>query len=184
VSTHSVVAITFCLWVVSVGVVWGQQCTQQQLHDEFFTDPTTRNYISCASDANLAGPTTSDQCVLNLFNAPCTNNAACKVDNIMTLEAIMETIVNTAELETLARSAVANDQARRAQLSWLLQVPAYNMAKGSNQGKWKNVFTSADAPTTNAAITAAQQKNAPRSQSVCGRPGTLSDVSLGLRGTP
>jgi hypothetical protein len=180
-----VVAITFCLWVVSVSVVWGQQCTQQQLHDEFFLDNTIRNYVSCASDGNLANPaTTSDTCVLGKFNAPCTNNANCKVDNILTTAAIMETIVVASELETLARATPANDQARRAQLGWLLQVPSYNMAKAQSQQKWKNVFTPADSAATNAAIDAAKLKDAPRSQSVCGRVGTLSDVSLGLRGTP
>jgi hypothetical protein len=179
-----VVEITFYLWVASVGVAWGQQCTQQQLHDEFFLDSTTRNYVSCASDGNLAGTTTSDQCILNLFNAPCTNSPACKTDNVMTTAAIMETIVASDELEKLARATPANDQARRAQLSWLLQVPTYNMAKGVNQQKWKNVFTSADSGVTNAAIDAAKLKDAPRSQIVCGRVGTLSDVSLGLRGTP
>jgi hypothetical protein len=177
----AVVLLVFTLWLPGTGDA--QQCTQQQLHDEFFLDSTTRNYVSCASDGNLAGPTTSDQCVLNLFNGPCTA-AACKVDNVMTTAAIMETIVNSGELETLARSAVANDQARRVQLSWLLQVPTYNMAKNVNQQKWKNIFTPADSGATNAAIDAAKLKDAPRSQVVCGRAGTLSDISLGLRGTP
>jgi hypothetical protein len=180
-----VVVITFCLWVVSAGGVWGQQCTQQQLHDEFFLDTTTRNYVTCASDGNLANPaTTSDTCVLDKFNAPCTNNANCKADNVMTTAAIMETIVVSDDLEKLARSAVANDQARRVQLSWLLQVQTYNMAKNVNQQKWKNVFTAADSGPTNAAIDAAKQKDVPRSHVVCGRVGTLSDVSLGLRGQP
>jgi hypothetical protein len=178
------VLLMFTLWLPGTGEA--QQCTQQQLHDEFFLDATItqRNYVSCASDGNLAGPTTSDQCVLNLFNAPCTNNANCKAENVMTSAAIMETIVNSDDLEKLARSAVANDQARRVQLSWLLQVDTYNMANNVNQKKWKNVFTSADSGATNAAIEAAKLKDAPRSQSVCGRVGTLSDVSLGLRGTP
>jgi hypothetical protein len=176
------VFLLFLLGIPAIGDT--QSCSQSTLNSEFMTDPTTRNYVSCASDGNLANPaTTSDTCVLGLFNSPCTA-AACKVDNVMTTAAIMETIVVSDDLEKLARSAVANDQARRVQLSWLLQVQTYNMAKNVNQQKWKNVFTSADSAATNAALDAAKLKDAPRSQLVCGRVGTLSDVSLGLRGQP
>jgi hypothetical protein len=179
----AVALLVFALWFP--GTANAQTCGQSQLHDEFFLDNTIRDYVSCSSDRNLANPaTTSDTCVLDKFNAPCVNHANCKVDNILTTAAIMETIVDPAELEKLARATPANDQARRAQLSWLLQVPSYNMANAQSQQKWKNVFTSADSGVTNAAIVAAKLKDAPRSQIVCGRVGTLSDVSLGLRGTP
>jgi hypothetical protein len=177
------VLLVFVLWLPGTGEA--QQCLQQQLHDEFFLDSTTRAYATCSTDGNLANPaTTSDSCVLDKFNSPCVNNANCKVDNVLTTATIMETIVASDELEKLARATPANDQARRAQLGWLLQVPTYNMAKAQSQQKWKNVFTPADSGVTNAAIDAAKLKDAPRSQVVCGRAGTLSDVSLGLRGTP
>jgi hypothetical protein len=162
-----------------------QQCTQAVLNTEFMTDPTQRAYSTCASDGNLAGTTTNDSCVLAKFNEPCTNNAACKVDNVLSREAIMETIIDSAELEKLATSTAPADVARKTQLGWLLQIATFNMAKAPNQQKWKNVFAApaGASPITNAAINAAQLKDAPRSQIVCGRQATLDDVSCGLRGT-
>lgn len=177
---------TTLVWiVVALALPLGalaQTCQQAVLNTEFLTDPTARGYVSCATDGNLSGPNVSDQCVLNFFNALCTDNAACKVDNVLTREAILETLIDSAELEKLSRSTVANDVARKSQLDWLLQASPYNLAKAPTQQKWKNVFTPADSPITNGAINAAQLKNAPRSQIVCHRGGTLSDVSCGLRG--
>jgi len=149
-----------------------QQCTQTQLNTEFTTDPTARTYATCVDDV----------CVLDKFNAVCTD-ATCKVDNVLSREVILETIINSGELETLANSTAPADLARHRQLGWLLQATYYNMNKGSNQSKWKNVFPAGSSPNTNAAINAAQQKNAPRSQIVCGRAGTIDDISCGLRGT-
>jgi hypothetical protein len=174
-------------WALLLGLLWGgaasaQQCTQSQLNTEFMTDPTARTYQACAADGNLAGPNVDDACVLQRFNTPCTDNAACKVPNMLTREQILQTIIDPADLEKLARSTVANDVARKSELDWLLQGTAWDMSKAHNQQLWKNVFTSNDSPTTNGNINNAQLKDAPRSQIVCGRPGTLSDVSCGLRG--
>lgn len=171
--------LSVLLLLLAVTTAHTQQCTQQQLNSEFTVDPTARAYNTCTGF-----PSGDDQCVLDKFNAPCINNTACKVDNILTLENIFQTIIDSAELEKLARSTVANDVARKSQLDWLTHIQSFNMAKAPWQQKWKNVFTPADSPNTNAAINAAQQKDAPRSQIVCGRPATLCDVSLGLRGQP
>jgi hypothetical protein len=165
-----------------VGVASAQQCTQTQLHDEFFLDTTSRNYVSCTTDGNLAGANVSDTCVLGFFNAPCTNNAACKVPNIMTREEILQKIIDAGELETLYRSTAPNDVARKGQLDVLINGTTFDMSKAPIQQLWKNVFAQASSPLTNTAIQAAQQKDAPRSQIVCGRVGTLTDVSCGLRG--
>lgn len=174
-------------WALLLLALWAsyshaQQCAQATLNTEFMSDPTQRQYSACASDGDLAGLQVSDTCVLEKFNALCTGNAACKTDNVMTREAILETIIDSAELEKLSRSTNANDVARKSQLDWLLQASPYNMAKAPNQQKWKNVFTPADSPLTNTAINNAQQKDAPRSQIVCKRTGTMSDVTCGLRG--
>jgi hypothetical protein len=175
-------AVFVCVFLGIPVLGSAQPCTQAPLNTEFLTDPTGRVYTTCATDGNLSGVNVNDVCVLDKFNAVCTD-AACKVDNVLTREVIIETIINSVELETLARSAVANDVARRQQLSWLLQANSYNMAKASSQQKWKNVFSSADSPVTNAAINTAQLKNASRAQVVCHRVGTIDDVSCGLRGT-
>jgi hypothetical protein len=164
-------------------VVQAQGCTNPALHDEFFTDVTGRGYVTCATDANLAGPNVSDTCVLGLFNAACTNHASCKADNILTREQIYETIIDSAELDTLANSTAPADAKRKTTLGWLLTGQSWNLAKSSNLQKWKNVFTGPSSPITNAALDAQKQKDAPRSQSVCGRVGTIDDVSCGLRGS-
>lgn len=166
-----------------------QQCTQTQLNGEFMTDPTQRGYKACSTNQDLSNAvTTNDQCVLAKFNAPCTDHAACKVDNVMTKEQVMETLVDSTELETLARSTTANDVARKSELDWLLRMTSFNMAKSSWQQKWKNVFAqgAGASPITNANINNAQLKDAPRCEIVCkkGNGCTMSDVSLGLRGTP
>jgi hypothetical protein len=174
------VLVLLCLWA---SYAKAQQCTQPQLNTEFTTDPTARNYVSCATDGIITGPTTSDACVLTFFNQPCTNNAACKIDNILTREQIYETIIDAAELDTLANGTAPADVKRKTELGWLLTSLSWNLAKSSNLQKWKNVFTGPSAPITNAALDAQKQKDAPRSQVVCNRPGTLNDVSCGLRGT-
>lgn len=162
-----------------------QQCTQAQLNTEFMTDPTTRGYVSCASDANLAGLNVKDDCVLAKFNAPCTNNAACKVDQVITKERIWE-VIDPTELETLARATAANDVARYKELDSALKVNTFNMGVANIRQIWNNIFTGPNSPKTNTAIGALQQKDASRCQIVCnkGNSCTLSDVSLGLRGTP
>jgi hypothetical protein len=174
------ILLLLALWATYAGA---QQCTQQQLHDEYFLDTTARNYVSCASDGNLAGPNVSDPCVLDKFNAPCVGTASCKVDNILTREQIYESIIDSAELDTLANSTTPADTKRKTELGWLLTGTSWNLAKSSNLQKWKNVFTGPSAPITNAALDAAKQKDAPRSQIVCARAGTLNDVSCGLRST-
>jgi len=176
-------------WVLLLGLLiwgrvgWAQQCTQQQLHDEFFQDSTSRNYVSCASDGNLAGPNVSDQCVLNLFNAPCTNNSACKVPNILTREQIYQTLIDATELDNVANDTTPAGAKHKAELGWLLNADSWDLSTNSSQKHWKNPFPSAQSPITNAAIDAAKLKDAPRSQIVCGRQGTLNDVSCGLRST-
>jgi hypothetical protein len=166
-------------WLVSLlgvllcgSLVWAQQCTQSQLNTELTTDPTQRTYTTC----------TNDQCYLDKFNDPCTNNAACKVPNVMTREEILQKIIDATELETLYRSTAPNDVARKGQLDVLMNGTTFDMSKAPIQQLWKNVFAQAGSPLTNSAIQAAQLKDAPRSQVVCGRPGTLSDISCGLRG--
>jgi hypothetical protein len=175
------VAIVGLLLAGWVGVASAQQCTQQQLHDEYFLDPTARNYVSCASDGNLAGANVSDVCVLNIFNAQCTV-AACKVDNILTREQIYQTLIDANELDTLANDTSPAGVKHKTELGWLLNATSWNMATNSSQKQWKNPFPAATAPITNAAIDGAKLRDAPRSQSVCGRVGTLTDVSCGLRG--
>lgn len=159
-----------------------QQCTPQQLHDEFFLDTTARTYVTCASDGNLAGPNVSDTCVLSKFNANCTDNAACKVDQTVTREQVWE-VIDPGELTTLLRSTAANDLARVKALDSTFANVTFDMAKAPVRQKLLDIFPGPSAPITNAAITALQQKNVPRSQVVCHRVGTLDDVSCGLRGT-
>ena len=178
--------IGYVWWGLLLLALWAsyshaQGCQQATLQTEFFTDPTQRQYVACATDGDLAGPNVDDNCVLQRFNALCTNNANCKTDNVLSREVFLETIIDSAEAEKLARSTNANDQARRVQADWWLTATAYNLAKASWQQKWKNVYTPADSPITNAAINAAQLKDAPRSTIICHRPGTLADVSCGLR---
>jgi hypothetical protein len=173
------------LWtsLVSLGVVHAQSCGQTELNQEFLQDPTARNYVSCASDGNLTGANVSDQCVLDFFNAPCTNHASCKVANILTREQIYATIIDANELDTLANGTAQADVKHQRELGWLLSSLNWNMSLNASQKHWKNPFPAATAPITNAAIDAAKQKDSPRSQIVCGRIGTLSDISCGLRGT-
>jgi len=178
---HVLVAVVALLLAAWVGVASAQQCTQTQLHDEFFLDSTGRNYASCATDGNLAGVNVSDQCVLGLFNAPCTATA-CKVDNILTREQIYQTIIDANELDTLANDTSPAGVKHKTELGWLLNAESWNMAINSSQKQWKNPFPAATAPITNAAIDAAKLRDAPRSQIVCGRVGTINDVSCGLRG--
>jgi hypothetical protein len=160
-----------------------QNCSQSQLHDEFFLDQTQRGYVTCSSDGDLANPnTTSDVCVEQKFNAPCTNNANCKVDNILTREQIYQTIIDANELDTLANDTSPAGVKHKTELGWLLNADSWNMAINSSQKQWKNPFPAATAPITNAAIDGAKLRDAPRSQIVCGRVGTLTDVSCGLRG--
>ena len=165
--------------------VSAQGCPQQPLHDEFFTDPTARGYSTCASDGDLAGLNVDDVCVQGKLNAPCTGNSLCKVDQTVTRETIWEAIDPT-ELETLSRSSQANDLARFKQLDMIMQNTTFNMGLGAVRQKFFNVFTGPNSPLTNAAIAALQQKDVPRCQTVChkGNGCSLSDVSLGLRGTP
>jgi hypothetical protein len=147
-------------------------CTQTQLNTEFTTDPTARTYASCA--------TGNDQCVLDKFNAPCTH-ASCKQDQTVSREAVYEAIESD-ELKALANSLAAADTARMTLLSFALLNESFNLGKGEIRQKLFDVFTAGGSPVTNAAINALQQKDAPRSQMVCGRQGTLNDVSCGLRG--
>lgn len=173
-------------WLLLLWALWStyahaQQCAQAPLNTEFMTDPTSRNYVSCASDGDLGGTQVSDTCVLTLFNAPCSGHPACKVDQTVTRETIWE-VIDPTELETLQRATAANDVARKNQLADILKIPTFNMGKGPIRQKWFNIFTGPNSPLTNAAIAALQQKDVPRSQVVCGRPGTINDVSCGLRG--
>ena len=172
-------------WVLLLALLWAsyshaQQCSQSQLNQEFTTDPTHRGYVDCASDGVVTGPNNNDNCTLQKFNELCTD-AACKVANILSREQILQTIIAPVDLETLARSTAPNDVARKSELDWLLTAQAWDMSKSHNQQLWKNVFPSSFS-TTNAAIDAAQLKDAPRSTIICGRPGTLADISCGLRG--
>jgi len=162
---------------------WAQQCTQQQLHDEYFLDPTARGYSTCSTNGDLADPaTTSDVCVQDKMNAPCTNNAACKVPNILTREQIYQTIIDATELDNVANDTSPAGAKHKAELGWLLNADSWDLSTNSSQKHWKNPFPAAQSPITNAAIDAAKLKDAPRSQIVCGRPATLADVSCGLRG--
>jgi len=174
-------------WWVLLGLLWSsaaqaQPCPEASLHTEFITDPTTRNYLSCSTNGDLTDAiTTSDQCVLDLFNATCTNNAACTQDQTVSRETIWETIDPT-ELETLMRSTAANDVARKNTLNVAMLSGTFDLSKSSVRQKFTNIFPGPNSPITNAGIAALQQKNVPRSQVVCHRPGTLSDVACGLRG--
>jgi hypothetical protein len=150
-----------------------QQCSQAQLNTEFTTDPTARTYTSCSDD----------QCVLDKFNAPCTD-VACKVDQIVSREKIYESI-DKDELAALMNVPSTDATAigkRQRSLSVAMSNSTFNMGIGSVRQKLLDIFPAPSAPITNAAIAALQQKNVPRSQSVCGRAGTLDDVSCGLRG--
>jgi len=173
------VFLLLLLWFPATG--GAQTCQESQLHDEFYLDPTARNYASCATDGNIGGANVSDQCVLGLFNSPCTATA-CKVDNILTREQIYQTIIDANELDTLANDTSPAGVKHKTELGWLLNADSWNMAINSSQKQWKNPFPAASAPITNAAIDAAKLRDAPRSQIVCQRVGTLSDVSCGLRG--
>ena len=147
---------------------WGwANCTQQSLNTEFTTDPTGRTYASCAPG--------NDQCVLDKFNSACTD-AACKVDQIVSWAQIYEVIDND-ELKV-----VMADQTLAPLVNLAATVPSFNMATAEVRQKLLDGFPSPKAPVTNTAIKALQQKNVPRSQIVCGRPGTLADVSCGMRG--
>ena len=173
-------------WALLLLALWAsyshaQGCSQAQLNQEFTGDPTARGYATCASDGVVTGPNNNDQCTLDKFNSPCIDNAACKVPNILTREQILQTIIDPADLETLARSTAANDVARKSEMDWLITAQAWDMSKAHNQQLWKNVFPSSFT-NTNTAINNAQLKDAPRSTIVCGRPGNLNDVSCGLRG--
>lgn len=173
-------------WGVALLLVWvqgspAQDCGESALHTEFTTDPTARTYASCASDGVVTGPNNNDACTLEKFNQLCTNNPACKVDNTVTREAIWE-VIDPTELETLQRATAANEVARKTQLADILKITAFNLGKGDVRQKWFNIFTGPASPKTNAAIAALQLKDVPRSQVVCGRPGTIADVSCGLRG--
>lgn len=162
-------------------IAHAQQCTQQQLNTEFTTDPTGRQYSTCAPAGAITGPQNDDQCTLDKFNAPCTNNAACKVDQTISRETLWE-VVDPTEWQTLVRSTQANDVARVKQFDAALQNVTFNMGKSAVRQKLLDVFPAPTAPVTNAAIAALQQKDVPRSHVVCKRPGTLTDVSCGLRG--
>lgn len=184
---HMPLRIGLGWWALLLLALWAsysqaQTCTQQSLHAEFYEDVTQRGYSTCSTDGDLSNSgTTSDTCVLDRFNAPCTNHANCKVPNILSREDILQTIIDPTDLETLARSTNANDVARKSELDWLMAAQTWDMSKAHNQQLWKNVFPSSFT-TTNTAINNAQLKDAPRSQIVCHRPGTLTDVSCGLRG--
>jgi hypothetical protein len=161
----------FFVLLLCPALTWAA-CTQAQLNTEFTTDPTTRAYSACAPG--------NDQCVLEKFNAPCTH-AACKQDQTVSREALYEAIESD-ELKTLATSTAQVDVARMTLLGFVLTNESFNLGKGEIRQKLFDVFTSGGSPLTNAAINALQQKDAPRAQMVCGRQGTLNDVSCGLRG--
>jgi hypothetical protein len=161
----------FLLLLLFPALTWAN-CTQAQLNTEFTTDPTARTYATCA--------TGNDQCVLDKFNAPCTH-ASCKLDQRVSREALYE-VIESDELKTLANSTAPGDIARMTLLSFVLANGSFDLGKGEVRQKLFDVFTGGGSPLTNAAITALQQKDAPRSQMVCGRQGTLNDVSCGLRG--
>lgn len=177
---YPLVAALLLLFLGIPAMVGAQSCGQSALNQEFTSDPTARDYASCASDGVVTGPNNNDQCTLDLFNQPCTNHASCKVANILSREQILQTIIDPTDLETLARATAANDLARKSELDWLLTGLSWDMSKAHNQQLWKNVFPSSFT-NTNTAINNAQLKDAPRSTIICHRPGTLADVSCGLR---
>jgi hypothetical protein len=150
-----------------------QSCTQAQLNVEFSTDPTARTYATC----------TNAQCVLDKFNAPCTD-AACKADQTITREHLYE-VIDKDELGALMNVPSTDATAigkRQRSLGIALSNSSFNMGIGSVRQKLLDIFPAPSAPITNAAIAGLQQKNVPRSMIVCGRAGTLDDVSCGLRG--
>jgi len=159
---------------------WAQQCTQAQLNTEFTTDPTVRGYAGCAGVGGLAGVNVNDQCILDLFNAPCTNNAACKVDVVVSREQLYE-VIDHDELATGVNAVVAD-----ATRKWLLEIAmrnvSFNLSDIDVRQKLFDIFTAPKAPTTNAAITSLRQRDTTRAQIVCGRQGTLADITRGLRG--
>lgn len=156
-------------------VALAQQCTEAQLASEFSTDPTGRTYATC----------TDDTCVLTKFNAPCLD-AACKVDQVVSREQVYA-VMDKNELATLLAVSLNDTTAvgtRQRSLFVAMHNGTFDLRVGSVRQKLFDIFPAPSAPITNAAIVALQQKQVPRSQIVCGRPATLSDVSLGLRGTP
>lgn len=174
-------AFLFVLLLVSTS--WAQQCTQSQLNTEFLTDPTNRGYATCAPPGDLTGTNTNDQCVLDKFNASCTD-PTCKVDQVITREQVYDSIV-PAELATLTAVSL-NDVtpagARYRALLLALQVATFDMGKPAVRQKLLDIFPTAGAPQTNAALTALQKRDASRSRVVCGHPANLNHISLGLRG--
>ena len=167
--------LLFLLLVLFPAFAWAQQCTQAQLNTEFTTDPTGRTYATC--------PAGNDQCVLDKFNAPCTV-AACKADRIVTREQVYE-VIDKDELKTLADVSLNDTTALGSRLRRLLMafdVATFDLSKASVRQKLNDLFPAAQAPLTNAAFDALRQRDASRAHIVCGRQGTLSDVSLGLRG--
>lgn len=171
------------LWALVLLGLWApyshaQQCTQTQLNTEFMTDPTVRGYTSCASDGNLAGVKVSDQCVLDKFNAACSDNA-CKVDQVVTREKVYE-VIDSDEYVAMLKDTTKPE--RKAAMDEALYQTTFNMAVKEVRDKLLDIYPAPSSPNTNAAIKALQQKNVPRSQIVCTRLGTMSDVSCGLRG--
>jgi hypothetical protein len=172
---YGLIFLLLCLICGWATLASAQQCTQAQLNVEFTTDPTNRTYASCAPG--------NDQCVLDKFNAPCTD-AACKVDQVVTREHVYE-VIDKNELATLMAVSLNDTTAvgtRQRSLFVALHNATFDMSKAPVRQKLLDIFPAPSAPITNAAIVALQQKNVPRSQIVCGRPATLCDVSLGLRG--
>lgn len=156
-----------------------QQCTQSQLNQEFTQDPTARAYVDCASDGVVTGPSNNDQCTLDKFNAPCTNNAACKVDQIITREHFYE-IIDSVEYAAMLKDTAAAE--RKDGMMIASNMATFNMSITEVRDKLQDIFPQGKAPITNQLIKDAQKKNASRAEIVCHRPGTLADVSCGLRG--
>lgn len=155
-----------------------QQCTQTQLNTEFMTDPTNRVYGGCASDGNLAGANVSDQCVLDKFNAACSDNA-CKADQVVTRERVYE-IIDSDEYIAMLKDTTKPE--RKAAMDEAMHQVTFNMAVKEVRDKLLDIYPAPSSPITNAALKALQQKNVPRSQIVCTRLGNINDVSCGLRG--
>jgi hypothetical protein len=176
---HGIAILTvLLLWLPAISSA--QTCAQGTLNTEYFSDPTSRTYATCATDGNLAGPNVDDNCVLAKFNQPCTDNAACKVDQTVTIEQI-NVAIDSAELKAMFKDTANAD--RKATMDMLANIKTFNLKEKEVRDKWFDVFPSPTAPITNAAITALQKKDASRAQIVCGRSGTIDDVSCGLRGT-
>jgi hypothetical protein len=161
-------------------VALAQQCPQSDLSTEFMTDPTSRLYVMCSANSDLTGTQVNDQCVLDKFNAPCTDNA-CKVDQSVSRETLWA-VIDDAELTALLRSTAPNDIARVRALDIAMANTSFDMSRGKVRQKLNDIFPNASSPITNAAIAALQQKNVPRSQIVCHRAASIHDVSCGLRG--